>query len=700
MVGNGDPIIRMGNGKSVEGASSLAYRFPFSLTMISLEDHAAASRFSEEVHHLFSASGRLSRSADFEYRPEQQDMAVAVAQSLESGSPLIVEAGTGVGKSLAYLIPAVIYGLEHGRKVVVSTHTINLQEQLIGKDIPIVRKLVREDFTAVLFKGRGNYVCPRRLELTAQQQTDLFGTSDQAELAEIAKWAKETEDGTLADLPFAPSPRVWAQVCSEPHICTVKACGGSKCFYQKMRREVLAANVIVVNHTLLFTLLSSQEDLGDDDREAGVLFPNDITILDEAHTLEDVAARQLGMSLSQSSLRFTVQRLYNPRSRKGLFQALKSIDGVREVSSLLEGIDDFFDEVEQACRFDGGAREFRVRRPNLVNDSLSAPLLAVQKLIATCSEDVKNEGTKAELADIGRRLRDARLGVASFLELATEDHVYWTERGGGGDDGRPVNVTLQAAPLDISERLSQIFFRQGSRCILTSATLGVGDDQLRYFRQRTGAGSTRSVVIGSPFDYEKQMTLYFVKSIADPRDAGYEKQLGEWIRHFLDLSDGRAFVLFTSYRTMRAMSTVLEAYCKKKKFDLFIQGQGESRSVMLDQFKKSGRGVLLGTDSFWTGVDVPGEALSNVIITRLPFAAPDHPLTEARCEQIQESGGNPFYDYSVPEAILKLRQGLGRLIRSKKDKGMAVILDNRVLGKSYGRAFLKAMPPAKREIVG
>jgi ATP-dependent DNA helicase DinG len=289
--------------------------------------------------------------------------------------------------------------------------------------------------------------------------------------------------------------------------------------------------------------------------------------------------------------------------------------------------------------------------------------------------------------------------VASFLELATEDHVYWTERG-GGDDGRPVNYTLQAAPLDISERLSQIFFRRGARCILTSATLGVGDDQLRYFRHRVGAGTSRSVVIGSPFDYEKQMTLYFVRKIADPRDTGYEKQLAEWIQHFLDLSDGRAFVLFTSYRTMRAMATTLEGYCKKKKFDLFVQGQGDSRSVMLDQFKKSGRGVLLGTDSFWTGVDVPGEALSNVIITRLPFAAPDHPLTEARCEQIQERGGNPFYDYSVPEAILKLRQGLGRLIRSKKDRGMAVILDNRVLGKSYGKAFLKAMPPAKREIVG
>jgi len=670
------------------------------LTMISIEEYAAASNFTEEVHHLFSESGRLSRSPDFEFRLEQQTMAVAVAQSLESGSPLIVEAGTGVGKSLAYLIPSVMFGLEHGRKVVVSTHTINLQEQLIGKDIPIVRKLIDQDFTAVLFKGRGNYVCPRRLELTGQQQGDLFGTSDQAELAEIARWAETTRDGTLADLPFSPSPRVWAQVCSEPHVCTVKACSGSKCFYQKMRREVLAANVVVVNHTLLFTLLASQEDLGDENRESGLLFPNDITVLDEAHTLEDVAARQLGMTLSQSSLRFTVQRLYNPRSRKGLFQATKNIEGVRAVSALLEGIDDFFDEVEQACRFDGPSREFRVRQPNLVNDSLSVPLLNVQKLITLSAEEVKNEGAKAELADIGRRLRDARLGVASFLELATEDHVYWAERG-GGDDGRPVNVTLQAAPLDISERLSQIFFRRGSRCILTSATLGVGDDQLRYFRHRVGAGTeSRSLVIGSPFDYEKQMTLYFVRSIVDPRDSGYEKQLGEWIRHFLDLSEGRAFVLFTSYRTMRAMATVLEGYCAKKKFDLFVQGQGESRTVMLDQFKKSGRGVLLGTDSFWTGVDVPGEALSNVIITRLPFAAPDHPLTEARCEQIQESGGNPFYDYSVPEAILKLRQGLGRLIRSKKDKGMAVILDNRVLGKSYGKAFLKAMPPAKREIVG
>ena len=654
------------------------------------------------MRDLFSETGKLSESKNFEYRAEQQQMAVATAEALAHAKPLIVEAGTGVGKSLAYLIPALSLGIEEARKVVVSTHTINLQEQLIRKDLPIVRKILDQPFKAVLFKGRANFICPKRLDSAYRQAADLFATGDSAELKLIYDWCETTEDGSLADLDFTPSPRVWAQVCSEPHVCTVKSCGQTRCFYQKMRRDVMAADIVVVNHTLLFTLLGSQdvsEEDEDGETEAGLLFPRDLAIIDEAHTLENVAARQLGMNVSHSGLRFLVQRLYNPRSRKGLFQVAKNIDGVQEANRLLDEMDDFFFSVEESATFRGPAREFRVREDGLFEDTISEKLVKVQQEVMKTADIVKNEMTKAELGDIAGRLRDARLGIRSFLDLSAEEHVYWVERN-GGKDGRPTNISLHAAPLDISDRLRGIFFQDGRRAVLTSATLGVGDANLTYFRNRVGAENATSVQIGSPFDYKKQMQLSLVKNIADPKSPKYQEELAHWIRHFLIESQGRAFVLFTSYRLMDSIAQQLEDFIVNEGWEFLAQGKSGSRSAIMDRFKKAGSAVLFGTDSFWTGVDVPGESLSNVIITRLPFAVPDHPLTEARLEQIEEHGGNSFIEYSVPEAILKLRQGIGRLIRSKRDKGMAVILDNRVLTKAYGKAFLRALPEADLQVVG
>lgn len=653
------------------------------------------SGLAREMFDAFSEDGLLSKSPDFEYRDGQQRMAVEVGQALEKKRPVVIEAGTGVGKSLAYLLPAALTAIREKRKAVVSTHTINLQEQLIAKDIPIVQKLLAgQQFQAVLLKGRANYLCPQRLSKSMRSTGDLFSTAEHDELRALWKWRGLTTDGTLSDLSFTPSNNVWAQVCSEPHACTPRSCGPeSGCFYQDARRRAAEAEMIVLNHTLFFTLLQSQEELGVEGE--GFLFPNDFVVLDEAHTLENVAARQLGLNLSQAGLKFDLQRLYNPRTQKGLFALAKSVDGVTSTAKIMEQVDAFFDTVREAARFSPAGREFRVRQAGLVENTLHGSLLEIVECVRKVTDNKETvDSSITEIAEMGRRLSGARAELEEFLTMSREGHVYWVERS--GVEGR--NVSLHASPVDVSPLLRQLFFNGHKTCVLTSATFGAGEPNLRYFRRRCGAEKVRAVEIGSPFDWETQMRLHLVRHMPDPSAPGYEAALEEWIKHFLEQSQGRAFVLFTSYKLMETMAGRLERWFQTKHWELLVQGKGRPRHLLLQDFKDDISSVLFGTESFWTGVDVPGEALSNVIITRLPFAVPDHPLTAARLEQIEDRGGNPFTEYSVPEAVLKLRQGIGRLIRTRKDHGIAVILDPRVLTKSYGKIFLDSLPPAPRVI--
>lgn len=617
------------------------------------------------ARQFFSAHGTLSKwHPNYEYRAGQGEMAEAVESAFADKRHLIVEAGTGTGKTLAYLVPAVL----SGKRIVVSTGTKNLQEQLFFKDVPFLQKHFSRPLRVCYMKGRNNYVCRQKV-YDAEKEPVLSGLEELADFEIIRAWEKTTEFGDRAELKTLPeSSTAWAKVDARADLCSGQKCPNfERCFLTLMHQRAQESDIIIVNHHLFFADLA----LRDENYEGGILPEYHAVVFDEAHEIEDVAGQYFGVSVSN-------YRFQELRRDLSVIGRLKKF-GTPELDRILERLD------ELTIRFFGLFGEGDGRGPFLFrgtfrdeHDEVYTDLLAVLDLIQTHLKVLHNP--PEEVIPLFRRAAQLHEALRFIIEEDDEGYVYWVEKRGRG-------CFLQATPIDVSRLLTDRLFGQIETAVLTSATLAVAGG-FDYAQKRLGLETPRTLIVPGHFDYQKQALLYVPQHLPDPRSPAFTKAAAAEVIRILQHSRGRAFVLFTSYQQMRL---VYDTVSLEIDYPTLLQGTGP-RSALLEEFRSTPNCVLFATASFWQGVDVPGEQLSCVIIDKLPFAVPNDPVVSARIESIRRAGGNPFYEYQIPQAAITLKQGFGRLIRSRSDRGVLVLLDNRITKQRYGQVFFDSLP--------
>ena len=644
----------------------------------------------DTLENLLSRNGPVAGAmADYEDRPDQLEMARAVQQCCREGGSLLIEAGTGTGKSLAYLLPILKHSMEAEVRVVVSTCTKTLQSQIVKKELPFLKKSLGWDFRYTLCLGGENYLCLRRFTLKRiEQRTERQLWVDKGTWSKLESWAMETKTGTREETDFPLEYRVWDEVKRTSETCLGPQCKENRrCFFQRARREQYKCNILVVNHHLFFTNLKT---------EGNLLAPYQVVVFDEAHDLEEVATSLLGLDASTWTLRRFVESLLGAHKRSvgllekwhGLQESLRN-----EISSGVQSLEEEGQAVLNLLRDrlaikSKGKR--RITEPTGLYEFWHPAWEALLETLSQAKKQAVSEEIKLAVDETLAKGTELQTTFKTILEMEQPESVYWAEvrprkRG-------PDSMFLAMRPLNVSERFAEVL-EQNAATIFVSATLSVGG-KFDYFRSRLGIVQAKELILDSPFDFKKNVLLFVDPNAPLPGQDRYTQYLVNTVRHILDTVKGGTFVLFTSHITLREVYEEFGMETNKHEEDeaVFMR-QGEiSRDVLLRQFRQAEKGVLFGAFSFWQGVDVPGQALECVILTRLPFEVPDEPLVQARMEQLQAEGKAPFWNYQVPNAVIRFRQGFGRLIRKNEDYGVIAVLDSRIIKKYYGKTFLKSIP--------